>query len=74
VGVGRDPEQGPGAGRLWALRGDGKGDVTSTAAVWSLGGANAFSRTLSTAVVQDGLVYAADLRGFLNGMKTATGS
>jgi outer membrane protein assembly factor BamB len=73
VGVGRDPEQGPGAGRLWALRANGKGDVTSTAAVWSLGGADAFSRTLSTVALQDGLVYAADLRGFLYSIESATG-
>ena len=72
VGVGVDPDKGPGKGRLWALRGDGRGDVTASAAVWSLGGDD-FSRTLSTVVVQDGFVYAADLKGFVYAIETATG-
>ena len=72
LGVGQDPEKGPGKGKLWALKGDGAGDVTATAAVWSLGG-EAFSRTLSSVAVRDGLVYAADLRGFINCLDAATG-
>ncbi|HET6373544.1 MAG TPA: PQQ-binding-like beta-propeller repeat protein, partial [Candidatus Polarisedimenticolia bacterium] len=38
----------------------------------SLGG-EAFSRTLSSVAVRDGLVYAADLRGFINCLDAATG-
>ncbi len=72
LGVGQDPENGPGKGRLYALRGDGRGDVTTTAVLWSLGGEQ-FSRTLSTVAVQDGLLYAADLRGFLYCLDAATG-
>ena len=72
VGVGMDPEKGPGKGRLWALRGDGKGDVTASAAIWSLGGEE-FSRTLSTVAVRDGFLYATDLKGFLYALDAATG-
>jgi len=73
LGVGQDPENGPAKGRLWALRGDGRGDVTTSAVLWSLGGEQ-FSRTLSTVAVQDGLLYAADLRGFLYCLDAATGA
>lgn len=72
VGIGADPEKGPGKGRLWALRPEGKGDVTAGAALWSLSGDD-FSRTLSTVAVNDGFVYAADLRGFVYAIDAATG-
>jgi len=65
IGVGQDPEKGPGKGRLWAL------GPTGTP-LWSLGG-DAFSRTLSKVAVADGLVYAADLRGFVYCLEAATG-
>jgi len=71
IGVGQDPERGPGKGRLWAIAPPpaAGGDARP---LWSLGG-NDFSRTLSTVVVQDDLAYAADLRGFLYCLETATG-
>jgi putative pyrroloquinoline-quinone binding quinoprotein len=72
IGVGQDPEKGAAKGKLWALRGDGHGDVTATAAAWSLGGED-FGRTLSSTAIDGGLVYAADLRGFLSCLDASTG-
>jgi len=69
VGVGQDPEMGAGKGRLWSLAPKGASEV---APAWSLSG-DAFSRTLSTVAVADGLVYAADLNGFLRCLDAATG-
>jgi outer membrane protein assembly factor BamB len=98
VGVGEDPEYGPGVGHLWCLDLDGRGDVSSelvvngnvvrnpnSAVVWHFGGPtpvavarkigrqHLFSRTVSTCAVHDGLVYAADLDGFLHCLDAKTG-
>jgi len=93
LGIGQDPELGPGKGRLWAIGPPAEpGSTTaspavagSTAAlraqagsttpspVWHVGG-DAFSRTLSAVAVHDGLVYAADLRGFLYALEAGTGT
>ena len=64
IGVGQDPEHGEGGGNFWALDGSGSGDVTKTAAVWHVGGEE-FHRTMSTASIHDGLLYIADLSGFV---------
>jgi len=64
VGVGQDPEHGEGGGNLWAIDATGSGDVTATAGIWHRGGED-FHRTISTAAIQDGLLYIADLSGFL---------
>jgi len=69
IGIGQDPERGAGKGRLWALAPKG---TTAVAPAWSLSG-DAFSRTLSTVAVAEGLVYAADLNGFLRCLDAATG-
>jgi outer membrane protein assembly factor BamB len=60
---------GAGKGRLWALAPKGTSEV---APAWSLAG-DVFSRTLSSVAVEDGLVYAADLNGFLRCLDAATG-
>ncbi len=64
VGVGQDPEHGEGIGHLWAMDATKKGDVTETAAIWHRGDED-FHRSISTAAIHDGLIYAADLSGFL---------
>ena len=38
LGVGQDPEHGDGPGHLYAIDATGRGDVTSTARVWHVGG------------------------------------
>ncbi len=72
VGVGHDPEAGSTDGRLWAIDATGSGDVTATAGAWSLGGED-FATTLSTVAIADGILYAADLAGFLHALELATG-
>ncbi len=69
VGVGHDPQRPAGAGRLWALEPGAGGTVTP---VWNLGG-DAFGTTLSAVVVTDGIVYAADLAGFVYAVDAASG-
>lgn len=64
IGVGQDPEHGEGIGHLYCLNPQGEGDLTDSAVVWHRGGED-FHRTISTVAVHDGLVYAADLSGFL---------
>ena len=72
VAVGQDPEHGEGPGNLWAIEPAGKsGDVTGQA-LWHVGG-DAFHRTLSTAAVHDGLLYIADLSGFVYCFEARTG-
>lgn len=72
IGVGQDPEHGEGLGHLWAVDATGKGDVTETHAVWNLGNED-YNRTVSTVAIQDGMLYAADLSGFVYGVDLATG-
>ena len=72
IGVGQDPEHGEGVGHLWAIDATGEGDVTATGAVWHFGGRE-FNRTMSTVAIQDGLLYAADLSGFVYCLDLETG-
>jgi outer membrane protein assembly factor BamB len=73
VGVGQDPEHGEGVGNFWAIdAAAGEGDVTSKAVVWHRGGTD-FHRTISTVAIHDGIVYAADLSGFLYALDARTG-
>jgi outer membrane protein assembly factor BamB len=72
VGVGQDPEHGEGVGNFWVIDGSGSGDVTEKAAVWNRGGTE-FGRTISTAAVADGIVYIADLAGYLYALDAETG-
>lgn len=72
IATGDDPESGTGPGHLYAIDATRKGDVTSSAAVWHVGGKE-FGRTLSSATVADGLLYAADLDGYLYCLDAQTG-
>ncbi|HVR75326.1 MAG TPA: PQQ-binding-like beta-propeller repeat protein, partial [Planctomycetota bacterium] len=72
VGVGQDPDHGEGIGHLYAIDATGTGDVTESGRIWHLGGKD-FRRTLSTVAVADGLVYAADLSGYLQCLDEETG-
>ena len=72
VGVGQDPEHGEGVGHLWAIDATGNGDVTATAAVWHFGDEN-YNRTVSTVAIHEGLLYAADLSGFVYCLNADTG-
>jgi len=72
IGVGQDPEHGEGVGNFWCIDATKEGDITSTGVVWHRGG-NDFRRTISTVAISDGIVYAADLSGFLYALDANTG-
>ncbi|HKV08996.1 MAG TPA: PQQ-binding-like beta-propeller repeat protein [Thermoanaerobaculia bacterium] len=73
IAVGQDPEHGEGIGHLWAIDATGEGDVTGKNAVWHRGGED-FHRTISTvAIDKDGILYAADLSGYLYALDAKTG-
>jgi outer membrane protein assembly factor BamB len=73
IGVGQDPEHGESTGHLWAIDATKKGDITESAVVWHRGGED-FNRTISTVAIHDGLLYAADLSGFLYCLDVNTGN
>jgi len=72
VGVGQDPEHGEAPGNFWVIDAGGSGDVTATNVVWHLGG-DQINRTMSTVAIADGIVYIADLSGFLYAHDLDTG-
>ncbi|MEM7231846.1 MAG: PQQ-binding-like beta-propeller repeat protein [Planctomycetota bacterium] len=74
LAVGQDPEHLEGIGHLYSINAAGaKGDVTKTAQNWHYGGED-YRRTVSTvAATDDGLLYAADLSGFLHCLDAKTG-
>lgn len=89
IGVGQDPEHGEGVGHLWCLNllptVSEEGRPRAPEVAWHFGGQRGptdadaskrpyiFGRTVSTCAVQDGLVYAADLRGFLYCLEASSG-
>ena len=72
VGVGQDPEHGEAPGNFWVIDGSGSGDITETNVVWRLDGEE-INRTMSTVAIADGIVYIADLSGFLYAHDLETG-
>lgn len=72
VAVGQDPEHGEGIGHLYAIDATKSGDVTESGKVWHVGGED-FHRTISTVAIDDGLVYATDLSGYLYCFDAKTG-
>jgi outer membrane protein assembly factor BamB len=71
-GVGQDPEHGEGIGNFWCIDATKDGDITTTGKIWHRGGEE-FRRTISTVAISDGIVYAADLSGFLYALDAKTG-
>ena len=72
IGVGQDPEHGEAPGNFLAIDATLEGDVTGKAVVWHRGGDD-FHRTMSTASIADGLLYIADLSGFVYCLDSRTG-
>jgi outer membrane protein assembly factor BamB len=70
IANGQDPEHGEGTGHLYAIDGTKRGDITQTGRVWHF---DQIRRSISTAAVQDGVVYAADFSGFLRAIDAKTG-
>ena len=72
IAVGRDPEVSLRPGVLWAVDAGGSGDVTATADRWRFEDPD-FGRAIATVAVSGGVVYAADLNGFLFALDVDTG-
>ncbi len=72
LGVGQDPEHGEGVGNFWVIDATKRGELGADAVVWHRGGEE-FGRTISTAAIHDGIVYIADLSGFLYALDADTG-
>ena len=72
IGVGQDPEHGEAPAHFWVIDATGTGDITETGVVWHRGGED-FGRTMSTAAIADGILYIADLSGFLYALDADTG-
>ena len=60
ISVGQDPEHGEGIGHLWVIDATGEGNED-------------FHRTMSTVAISDGLLYTADLSGFVYCLDVKTG-
>jgi outer membrane protein assembly factor BamB len=79
VGVGQDPEHGIGPGSFHCIDATGTGDVTESGRVWRFaehewkGDARVFSRTISSCAIADGLLYTADLNGYVYCLDADTG-
>ena len=72
IAVGQDPEHGEGVGCLSAIDPSKRGDISESGLIWRRSGED-FHRTLSTVAIADGLLYAADLSGFLYCLDARTG-
>ncbi|MGB0717241.1 MAG: PQQ-binding-like beta-propeller repeat protein, partial [Phycisphaerae bacterium] len=72
LAVGQDPEHGEGPGHMFAIDPTKRGDITESGKVWHISGKD-FNRSLSTPAIKDGLLYMADLSGFLYCLDAATG-
>lgn len=72
IGVGQDPEHGEAPGHFYAIDATGNGDVTNSHKVWHRA-LKDFNRTICSAVIHEGITYAADLSGFLYALDAKTG-
>jgi outer membrane protein assembly factor BamB len=70
VAVGRDPVHGKACGILHCIDAARTGDITKTGRVWAY---RKIGRSLSTVAVAGGLVYAADLAGWVHCLDADTG-
>ncbi|MGD9645385.1 MAG: PQQ-binding-like beta-propeller repeat protein, partial [Pirellulales bacterium] len=72
VATGVDPQHGSGPGQLVAVDAAGQREATTTVARWRVGGKE-FGRSISSVAVHEGVVYAAELAGFLHALDAKTG-
>ena len=72
IAAGRDPEASLRAGVIWAVHAGGSGDVTSSGVRWRFEDPD-FGRAIATVAVAAGIVYAADLNGFLFALDAESG-
>jgi outer membrane protein assembly factor BamB len=68
--IGQDPDHGSGVGRLVCIDPSGEGDVSRTHVLWDY---DRIHRSLSTPAVWEGLLFTADLSGFVYCLDARTG-
>ena len=72
IAAGRDPEASLAAGVVWAVDADGSGDTTSSGVRWRFEDRD-LGRAIATVAVHEGVVYLADLAGFLFALDAGSG-
>ena len=72
ISIGQDPEHGEGLGNMVCIDATGKGDITSTGAVWQYDGLH---RTISTISIdpETNLVFCSDYSGYVHCVDADTG-
>ena len=70
IANGQDPESGDGPGHLYAIDATKRGDITQSGRVWHY---DKIRRSISTVAIDNGLLFIADLAGFLHCLDVNTG-
>ncbi|HSF18845.1 MAG TPA: PQQ-binding-like beta-propeller repeat protein [Vicinamibacteria bacterium] len=70
IANGQDPEHGEGVGHLYAIDATKRGDITESGLVWHY---DKIRRSISTAAIQDGILYMPDFSGFFHALDVETG-
>jgi outer membrane protein assembly factor BamB len=70
IANGQDPEAGAGPAHLYAIDATKRGDITTSGRVWDY---DKVSRTISNVAIDNGLLFIADLAGFLHCLDVNTG-
>ena len=70
VANGQDPESGQGAGHLFAIDATKRGDITTSGRLWQY---DKIKRSISTGAVYDGMLFYADIPGYLHCLDVNTG-
>ena len=70
IANGQDPEAGAGPAHLYAIDATKRGDITTSGRLWDY---DKVTRTISTVAIDNGLLFIADLAGFLHCLDVHTG-
>jgi outer membrane protein assembly factor BamB len=70
IANGQDPESGDGPGHLYAIDASKRGDITQSGRVWQY---DKIRRSISTVAIHNGLLFIADLAGYLHCLDVNTG-
>ena len=70
IANGQDPEAGAGPAHLYAIDATRRGDITVSGRLWDY---DKVSRTISNVAIDNGLLFIADLAGFLHCLDVQTG-
>jgi outer membrane protein assembly factor BamB len=70
IANGQDPEGGEGPGHLYAIDATRRGDISESGRVWQFSG---IRRSISSVAIHDGLLFAADLSGYVHCLDAGTG-